>query len=115
MYAYPAQSSVSFIFDNPCHIAAAFCADATQHQHAGLDLAGQIADGRSFSALNAPDIVQNFELNIAGYGLPNFLPLGVNEPFTGGFFFFALFTYFFCFSFTVNPIFFFGLLSTANN
>jgi len=38
-------SSFSFIFDNPCHFATTFCASATQHQHAGLDLAGQVADG----------------------------------------------------------------------
>ncbi|MGA9175918.1 MAG: hypothetical protein WBZ05_01625 [Desulfobacterales bacterium] len=38
-------SPFSFIFDNPCHIAATCCAAATKHQHAGLDLAVQVADG----------------------------------------------------------------------
>ncbi len=40
---------ISFIFDNSCHIATAFRARTTQHQHAGLDLAGQVADGRPCS------------------------------------------------------------------
>ena len=68
-------SSFSFIFDNPCHIAAAFCASAAQHQRTGLDLAGQVADGRLFSAMNTPDVIQNFELNITGYGFPVFFRL----------------------------------------
>jgi len=45
MYAYPTHSSISFVFDNPCDIAAAFGAGTTKHQHAGLDLAVQVADG----------------------------------------------------------------------
>ena len=65
----------SFIFDNARYIATAFYASATQHQHAGLDLAGQVADGRHLAAMNTPDVIQNFDLNIAGYGLPYFFRL----------------------------------------
>ena len=35
-----------------------------------------IEELRSLSAINTPDVVQNFDLNIAGYGLPDFFCLG---------------------------------------
>jgi hypothetical protein len=50
-------SEVSFIFDNASYITAAFCASAAQHQHAGLDFAGQVSDGRRFLTMSTPDIV----------------------------------------------------------
>ena len=75
MLIYPKHPLISFVFDNTCHFAVAFGAGAAQHQHAGLDLAGKVADGRLLSALNTPDVIQYFELNNAGNGLPDFLRL----------------------------------------
>jgi hypothetical protein len=57
MLCFSKQLLILFTFDNPSHIAAAFRASAAQHQHAGLDLARQVAHGRSLSAMNTPDVV----------------------------------------------------------
>ena len=53
-------------------MAAAFGAAAIQHQHAGLYLAGQVAYGRHFSAVTTPDIIQEPNADVAGYGFPDF-------------------------------------------
>ena len=49
--------------------------NAPENQHAGLDLADQVADGRPLYAMNTPGIIQNFDLNIAGDGFPDFFRL----------------------------------------
>jgi len=82
----------SFVFDNPCPVGprgntgtgrkiVLGRATSPPHVvqvprstiHAGLDLPGQVAHGRRLFAMNTPDVVQNFDLNIAGYGFI-FLP-----------------------------------------
>jgi len=48
-------------------MAATFGAVATQHQHAGLYLAGQVAYGRRFSAMTTPDIIQEPKRNLGSH------------------------------------------------
>jgi hypothetical protein len=64
--AESAWNAALFIFYHSGHLSAAASADASQYQHPRLYFPVEITDSCHIFALNAPNIVENFESNVTG-------------------------------------------------
>jgi hypothetical protein len=75
-YNYPLSDAL-IIFNYPGDLAAASGAHAPEHLHARLDVSTDIADAGHLLALHTPHIIENFEADASGDGLPDlFSPWG---------------------------------------
>ena len=66
-----AQNAALLVFYHSGDFTTAASADTAQHQHPFFDLTGEIADSCNIAALDAVNIVENFETDVSRNGRPD--------------------------------------------